>query len=75
MENQASVVVLQEVLADHFSADALEQYLLRALPAAEMARIAEHTLACEECGARLSETGEFISAIRAALRMLKSGTI
>ena len=74
MKHQASVVVLQEV-ADHVSTDLLEQYLLKALPPAEMPRIAEHVRICEACRVRLGETGEFVSAIRAALRMLKSGAV
>jgi hypothetical protein len=73
MKHQASVVVLQEV-TDHVSADVLEQYLLKVLPAAERASIAEHVRICEKCQLRLGTTGEFVSAIRAALRMLKRGT-
>jgi hypothetical protein len=37
-----------------------------------MARVAEHLQVCDECQERLVGTDEFISAIRAALKILES---
>ena len=66
------VIVVPEVFGEHVSNDGLERYLLRTLPPSEMARVAEHLQVCDECQERLVGTDEFISAIRAALKILES---
>jgi hypothetical protein len=65
MGHRMSVVVLPQGFVEHVSSDCLERYLLRTLPASEMARVAEHLPVCDECRTRLVATNEFVSAIRA----------
>ena len=72
MEHRRPIVVVRQVVIEHIGNDDLERYLLRALPPSEMARGAEHLQVCNECRERLVTTDEFVSAIRAALRILKS---
>ena len=75
MGHRTPVVVLREVIVEHIGNDDLERYLLRALPASELAGVAEHLQGCNECRERLVATDEFVSAIRGALRILESRTV
>ena len=72
MGHRLPVVVLRQVFVEHIGNDDPERYLLRAFPASAMARVAEYLQVCDECQERLVATDEFVSAIRAALKILKN---
>ena len=54
----------------HIEEDVLEKYVMRALPAASIADVEEHLLACLLCQNRLVEVDEFIAVFRTAIAQL-----
>ena len=53
-------------IVDHPSDDDLERYAIRTMPDSEIGQLEEHLLICPECRARLDETEQYVTAIRAA---------
>ena len=74
MEHRKRVVVERQAFVSHTCSNDPERHLLRVLPASEMARVAEPLLVCNECGERLVGTEEFVSAIRAGLKILEQNS-
>jgi len=57
-------------MADHVTEEDLEQYCLGGLTEVGCVRLEEHLLLCETCRDRLTETENFVGAMRAASRQL-----
>jgi hypothetical protein len=57
-------------MADHVTEDDLEQYCLGGLAEVRYARLEEHLFLCETCRERLTETENFVGAMREASRQL-----
>ncbi len=65
-------MVAQPDFQKHPSEDALERYALGRVGAVESEPLEEHLLVCEHCQARLTETDQYILAMRDAAQMLLS---
>ncbi len=63
-------MVAQPDFQKHPSEDALERYVLGRVGAVESEPLEEHLLVCEHCQARLTETDQYILAMRDAAQML-----